>query len=175
MIRASFLVLLAACMPDDWNGEPYVPPTGTPVATDTGADTTPAGAGFADTWTSEGDDLSPLFAGEPFNYASVVATFRADLTYSVVATDTSGAETPALTGTYVADDTTVPGVITLTQTVPYEATAVGIWQVEGDVLTYEVVQTVPDYGFVPPTPAGGFGSTGGPNMTAGINTQVYRR
>ena len=51
----------------------------------------------------------------------------------------------------------------------------GIYEVDGNTLTYEVVQVDPDYGFTPPTPESGFGSTGGPNMTEGINVQVYRR
>ena len=42
-------------------------------------------------------------------------------------------------------------------------------------MTYEVVQTVPDYGYTPPTPTSGFGTTSGPGVSAGDNVQIYRR
>jgi len=68
---------------------------------------------------------------------------------------------------------TDPGTISLSQSVPTEATAEGIWQVSGTTLTYEVVQTDPDFGFTAPTPEAGFGSTAGPGLTPDINVQVY--
>lgn len=165
-------LLLGGCFPDDWDGQPYVPATdGVPPATsDSGA---PADDGIVGRWVSEGSDRSPLFAAEPFDYASVVAAFAAGGDYVVTSTDAEGAAY-VLTGTYVAAPGE-PGTVTLTQAEPYPATAEGIWAVEGDTLTYEVVQTVPDYGFSPPTPGGGFGSTSGPGMTPGLNVQTYRR
>jgi hypothetical protein len=75
----------------------------------------------------------------------------------------------------VVDASTSPGSITLTQASPYAATAVGIYQVDGDTLTYEVVQTLPDYGFTPPTSETGFGSTSGPGLDADVNIQIYQR
>jgi hypothetical protein len=80
-----------------------------------------------------------------------------------------------LVGTFVADEGTSPATIVLTQTSPYAATAEGIYQVDGDTLTYEVVQTQPDYGFLPPTPETGFGSTSGTGLNPGDNIQIYRR
>jgi hypothetical protein len=165
-------LLLGGCFPDDWNGQPYVPPTdGLPTITDdSGA---PVVDGIVGSWVSEGSDRSPLFAAEPFDYASVVAEFGASGAYVVTSTDQEGVEY-VLVGTYETTDD-VPGAITLRQTDPYVATAEGLWAVDGDTLTYEVVQTIPDYGYSPPTPGDGFGSTSGPGMTPGLNVQTYRR
>ena len=80
-----------------------------------------------------------------------------------------------VTGTWTADTSTEPGVVSLEQEEPYEAKASGIFAVDGAVLTYEVVQTEPDYGFSPPTPQGGFGSTNGPGVGPGDNVQTFRR
>lgn len=167
----ALLVPLAGCAPDDWDGTDYVPDT-TVDTTETGD--SGSGEGFVGTWRSEGADLSELFASDPFNYASVDASFRSNGGYTVDATDADGAEY-ALVGTYTTDESTDPATIALLQSEPYEAIASGIYSVAGDTLTYEIVQTSPDYGFVPPTPGGGFGSTSGPNMDAGVNVQTYRR
>lgn len=172
------LALLVACVPDDYDSsEPYVADSGDtePDTTDTPDTTDPSGGeGLAGTWVSEGADLSELFAGEPFNFTHVSATFRTNGTYTVVVTDVEN-QTATLTGSYTTDTSTSPATIAQRQSEPSEALASGIFAVSGDTLTFEVVQTSPDYGFSPPTPSGGFGSTSGPNMTAGINTQTYRR
>jgi hypothetical protein len=162
---------LGGCFPDDWNGKPYVPATTPTAPDDTGVDE--PDEGLAGTWVSEGADRSPLFAAEPFQYATVVSDFDLDATYLVTLTDQEGVEYQ-LTGTYTTS-TGTPGTVTLSQVEPYVATAEGIWQVDGDTLTYEVVQTVPDYGFTPPNPGDGFGSTSGPGMTPGLNVQTYQR
>ena len=60
----------------------------------------------------------------------------------------------------------------LTQTEPYAATSEGIWQVQGDTLTYEVVETDPGLGATPP--ANGFGSTSN-GQFGDDNIQIYRR
>lgn len=162
----ALLLPVAGCMPDDWDGEPW---TGPGTSGDTGA---PASAMVGD-WVSEGGDLSDLFAADPFRYVRVDASFAVDGTYAVTSRDDGGAEY-LLAGTWSTDEATAPATVTLAQTEPYEALAAGIWQVDGDVLTWEVVQTVPDYGFVPPTPSAGFGSTSGPGLTPGANVQIYR-
>lgn len=175
------LALLAlACAPDDVTDD-GADDTGADTAdtgADTGDDSGDTGSGGADSivgeWLSEGEDISELFAGAPFSYVSIVATFGGDGSYTVVATNDEG-QVGTLTGTYTVDTSTEPGAITLEQATPYAATAVGIWDVEGDTLTYEVVQTVPDYGYVPPTPETGFGTTSGPNIDPGVNVQVYVR
>ena len=56
------------------------------------------------------------------------------------------------------------------------STSEGLWRVEGDLLTYEVVQVQPPLpgGQTPPTPAGGFGSTNN-GALGDDNVQRYRR
>jgi hypothetical protein len=130
-------------------------------------------AAIEGSWVSEGDDLAPLFL--LFYYTRIDATFSADGTYAVTALDTSGA-TYDFSGTYTVAVDTEPHTIVLQQATPAVATAQGIWSVDDSgVMTYEVVQTTPDIGFVPPTSAAGFGSTSGPGIAAGDNVQVYRR
>lgn len=160
--------LFLACLPETVvfdSGDVTVPDA------DTGVDTNDALAGD---WLSQGQDLSELFANAPFEYVRLDASFRQDGSYVVTGT-TAEDEAYVFEGAWVADTTTSPGTITLTQTAPSNAVAEGIWEIEGNTLTYEVVQVSPDYGFTAPTPEAGFGSTGGPNMTAGINVQVYQR
>ena len=168
--RAAIVVVLVGCMPDDWNGEPYTGP-GTVVDTDTDGGTG-SDIGFVGSWVSEGADLSELFAAEPFSYERVEAQFGANGDYAVTSTAGDGA-VYVLTGSWVAEEGE-PGAVSLMQVTPYEAEAEGIWQVEGEVLSWEIVQTVPDYGFVPATRESGFGSTAGPGLEAGANVQTYR-
>jgi hypothetical protein len=175
-------LLLAACGPDDYDSaHPYVDDTNDThdtedIDTSDTSDTTDTsgGDGLVGTWLSAGSDLSDLFAGDPFNFTHITATFHSNGTYDVDILD-ADAQTATLMGTYTTDESTSPATIAQHQSDPSEAIASGIFDVSGDTLRFEVVQTSPDYGFVPPTPSGGFGSTSGPNMTAGINTQTYRR
>lgn len=163
---------LLACTPDDVTDK-----NADDTAGDTSEDTSGGDGGPGDisgSWVSEGDDISDLFAGAPFNYTRIDASFDVGGSYVVTVLD-SGGTASELTGTYASDATTNPGTIVLTQTAPYAATAQGIWQVVDEVLTYEVVQTTPDYGFTPPTPESGFGTTAGPNLDPGVNVQVFRR
>lgn len=175
-------LFLVACLVDDYTGEPYEPETGdtedTEVDTDdtsvdTSGDDDPAIVGE---WVSQGDDLSDLFSSSTFGYESVTALFRANGSYSVeiIAED----DTYSLSGSYTVNTSTEPATIVLQQADAGdgdEATAKGIWSVSGSKLTYEVVQTIPDYGYTPPTPSTGFGSTSGPNLSSGINVQTYRQ
>lgn len=180
------LTLLVACRPDD------VDDTGSPSdggATDGGTadggggDGGGDGGGTADAcaasallgdWLSQGDDVSPLFQSATFDYASIAASFTADCAYTVLATTGAG-DQYTLTGTWSADEGTTPASIVQQQSSPYAATAEGIFQVDGDTLTFEVVQTTPDYGFTAPTPSTGFGSTAGQGLSPGDNTQTYQR
>jgi hypothetical protein len=180
------LTLLVACRPDD------VDDTGSPSdggATDGGTadggggDGGGDGGGTADAcaasallgdWLSQGDDVSPLFQSATFDYASIEASFTADCAYTVLATTGAG-DQYTLTGTWSADEGTTPASIVQQQSSPYAATAEGIFQVDGDTLTFEVVQTTPDYGFTAPTPSTGFGSTAGQGLSPGDNTQTYQR
>ena len=169
------LALYLACAADDYDTGSKTDDTGTDTPTDTDTDTTTAeDAPLAGSWLSEGENVSTLLAGDPFNVVSVAATFVDDGTYSVVSVDADG-QSGTLTGTYVADESTDPAGIVLTQATPYSATAVGIYQIVGTTLTYEVVQTVPDYGYAPPTPETGFGTTSGNGIESGINVQTFLR
>jgi hypothetical protein len=158
------LPLCLACAPDDVKGDSG------------GGDGGGGASGLAleGNWLSEGEDLSALFQKPVFDYKSIEATFNADLSYAVHA-ETQGGDVYDFAGTLVADESTSPASITLSQTSPTNATAVGIYLVEGDGLTYEVVQIDPDYGYTAPTPSTGFGSTSGPNLAAGENVQTYVR
>jgi len=179
-------IALLGCREDDVKTDDTADtdaPTGTTdsgvTTDDTGTtdDTATTGDGsdaIVGTWVSEGGDLSPLFAGNPFNYTRVLAVFESSGDLAVTATDSSGAATDFV-ATYTVDTSTYPGTIVVDQSAPYAAISEGIWQVDGDTLTYEVVQVDPDYGYTPPTPESGFGSTAGPNLTPDINIQIYQR
>ena len=166
------LLALTGCFPDDWNGQPYQPYSTPVVSTDdTGV---VEEAGLVGTWVSEGSDVSDLFSGIPFFYVYVEATFRGDGTVSTEIRDQDGA-VYLTSGTWAADESTDPAAITLEQIEPYPAFLAGIYQIRGTELTYEVVQLTPDYGYSAPTPAGGFGSTAGPNLIPGVNVQTFER
>jgi hypothetical protein len=141
--------------------------------TDTDGGTDAETSAIVGDWNSTGDDLAPLLTAAPLLFADIDASFEADGTYEVIATNTDGNAT-TFSGTYTVDISTDPHGITLTQSVPAEATSVGIFEVDGTTMTYEVVQTIPDYGFVAPTPTTGFGSTSGNGIAADVNTQVYQ-
>ena len=74
-------VLLSGCFPDDWDGSPYQPDGATVSVGDT-SDVSAISA-LVGSWRSEGDDLSPLFSGEPFHYVRVDSDFAAGGGYSV--------------------------------------------------------------------------------------------
>lgn len=125
-------------------------------------------------WVSEGADVAPLLRGTPSNVTRLAATFRADGRFSVQVTNRDR-QRFTLAGTYTADDGTTPGTIELRQTEPDPVLSRGIWQVEGDTLTYEVAFVDPPIdGVSPPTAEGGFGSTSGGRFGRD-NVQIYRR
>ena len=64
--------------------------------------------------------------------------------------------------------------ITVNQSSPSVLTSVGIFKVDGDNMQYEVAQTEPNIGAIPPTAAGGFGSTNGGALGT-QNVQKYVR
>lgn len=170
MTRLPALIFaLAAC-----TGDPYKDDS-TADSTGDSEDSEASAPAITGDWLSEGANISPLFQSSFFSYVSIQASFGEDGTYAVTATDADGATTD-LTGTYVVDESTTPATITLSQTTPSAVTAEGIYQVEAEVMTYEVVQTDPNpYGFVAPTPSTGFGSTSGPGLSPGDNVQTYVR
>jgi hypothetical protein len=177
------LAFAFACAPDDVTdrrydtaapGDTADADTDSDTDADTDSDTDADVQRIAGDWLSTGENVSVLFANDPFDFVRITAHFGTDASYEVQVTDDQGQQ-GTLTGTYTTDTSTLPGTITLQQATPTTATASGIWQVSGDQLTYEVVQTSPDYGYVPPTPATGFGTTSGPDIEAGVNVQVYVR
>lgn len=125
-------------------------------------------------WLSEGDNVADLLASAPYYIVRVEATFNTDGSYLVSAQNQDGASAD-FTGTYTVSTATLPGTITLSQANPSTATAEGIWEVDGDTLMYEVVQTSPSIGATPPTPEGGFGSTQASGVAEGANVQLFTR
>ena len=112
-------------------------------------------------WVSEGDNVAPGLKAT-LKTKKIVATFNANNTYKVIATDSSNVDV-TYEGTYTtaANSNTSIKNIVLNQTVPASVTSTGICRVTATgVLYYEVIQTTPAIsGFTPPTAAGGFGST----------------
>lgn len=112
------------------------------------------------TWLSEGDNVAPGLKAT-LKTKKIVATFNANNTYTVVATDSFDVDV-TFTGTFTtqANQNTSIRNITLNQTTPTSVTSQGIYRVTTKDLTYEVIQTTPAIpGFTPPTAAEGFGST----------------
>ena len=193
MLRSLVLTsLLSACAPDD-DGSRYdtapdsgpgagdgSPDDGSDPDGDTDAD--PDGDTDGDTdggqsdpltgaWVSQGTDLAPLFRNAFFDYQRIESDFEADGTYAVLVTLNDGSSV-TLTGTWSSDTSTEPHGIVVAQTAPEAVTSTGIYQVQGDTLTYEIAAE--SAGCTPPTPAGGFGSSSCPGLSAGDLTQTYR-
>lgn len=112
------------------------------------------------TWVSEGNNVAPGLKAT-LKTKKIVATFNANNTYTVVATDSFDVSV-TYTGTFTtqANNNTSIRNITLNQTTPTSVTSQGIYRVTTKDLTYEVIQTTPAIpGFTPPVASEGFGST----------------
>ncbi|MCA9655194.1 MAG: hypothetical protein KC501_35090 [Myxococcales bacterium] len=145
------------------------PTTGdTDSADTTGDDTGGTTAGVCDdvgiegNWLSEGENVAQLLV-DVLDIVSITATFT-ETTFDVNSTDGSGAMVQQ-TGTYAVEP--CPGSdtkfsIILEQTAPQAITVEGIYEIDGcqdpAVMTYEVIQTQPDVGAVPPTCDDDFGT-----------------
>jgi hypothetical protein len=114
------------------------------------------------TWLSEGENVAPLLV-DVLNLASVEAIFE-EVTYVVNSTDGDGAMYEQ-TGTWTSE--LCPGSetkyrIVLEQTAPSALTAEGIYEIDScmdpALMRYEVIQTMPDMGFAPPTCDDDFGA-----------------
>jgi hypothetical protein len=160
------------CVEDDWNPDAQPSDTAFDTATDTGNSDQAPDPNLVGDWTSQDSDISELLADDPFNTILVEATFRANSSYEVSSQDAAG-DGATFTGTWSVDPSTDPPGITLEQSEPYTAISKGLYAIAADVLTYEIVQTVPDYGFAPPI--GDFGTTTGPGVSPGVNIQIFRR
>lgn len=116
---------------------------------------------------------SPVVAPILADFAdSIHAEFKDNQTY-VVQSYKDGAPVE-LTGTYVTSDglDNIRNII-LNQNAPTSLTSEGIYEVDGDMMTYEVAQTEPvQPGVTPPTPEAGFGSTSD-GAFLDLNIQVY--
>ena len=142
----------------------------------------PPSSALVGSWESAGADLAPLLSAPPFNLTRLSATFADDGSF-VVNGENADRLTFDLSGSF--EVTPAPGAlssaqgviheVTLTQTAPERAVSEGVWRVEGDTLTYEVVRVEPPLsGQSPPTRVGGFGSS--TNGMFGVdNVQTYRR
>ena len=180
LLASSFLLFSFACVPDDVKDTGPVSEeadadtdadTDADSDADTDADTDADPAAIQGAWLSEGADLAPFFVDNNITSASV--TFGGDGSYTG---ETVFNGTPiAFSGTYTVDVSTTPHTIVVNQVSPQELTSEGIWQVSGSTMTYEIVQTSPDQGFVAPTPESGFGSSEGGGVAAGDLTQTYQK
>lgn len=147
------------------------------TASNTTASNTTSTVTLEGEWLSEGENVAPLLAADPFNFTSIRVTFE-ETGYTVVSTDSAGTMS-TLEGSYVTTDG-AGGImnITLQQSSPTQLVSTGIYQLDTSKdpaeLRYEVVQTEPDIGVTPPTADGGFGSTG-EGAFGESNVQVYVR
>lgn len=129
-------------------------------------------------WQSSGDNVAPLLAIY-FKVDSIYAKFNTDNTYNVESYDSSGVKTE-YTGTYVQTKDANSNIYTikLNQATPSVGTSEGIFEIYTDEtnydMQYEVVQTQPDIGNVPPTASKGFGSSNNGSLGTS-NVQKYFR
>ena len=123
-------------------------------------------------YQSSGSNVAPLLAGL-FGTDSIYARFNLDNTYLVEQYDTSNVKIE-FTGTFSQVKSSVGEIwdITLNQSTPSVLTAKGIFEITGNTMNYEVVQTDPDIGATPPTPSAGFGSSNGGSLGT-ANVQVF--
>lgn len=132
--------------------------------------------GLQGEWYSSGTNVAPLLSAL-FATDSIYIKFNTDLSYTVEQYDTSGAKLE-LNGTYIQTESNVGNVwtITVNQTSPAVLTSEGIFEVDGNTMQYEIVQTDPDIGATPPTAATGFGtSASGGTPLGAFNIQKYVR
>lgn len=135
--------------------------------------------GIISKWYSSGSNVAPLLVTY-FNVDSIYAEFKENKTYIVKQFNignTSGTPDVLFDGTFEIQKSNVGEIwtIVLTQNNPYAAVASGIFEIKTgpEVLWYEVAQTSGTQN-VPPTPAGGFGSTNGGTL-GNWNIQKYIR
>ncbi|MEQ8702869.1 MAG: hypothetical protein RIC19_03060 [Phaeodactylibacter sp.] len=164
---------------DDGDNEPEPTCTdgiqnGDETGIDCGGTCDPCEVGIQGQWQSSGANVAPLLVNL-FGTDSIYAEFRTDLTYTVEQYDTSGALL-TLEGTYEQTESGTADIwdITVNQSTPAALTSVGIFSITGTTMQYEIVQTEPDIGAVPPTAAAGFGSTNG-GALGNLNIQTYEK
>lgn len=158
-------------MPSDTSGDP----TDASASADEDSDDTNTGpVTLQGSWLSEGENIAPLLA-DLTGAVAITATFGEN-TFTVVTLDDQGQEVQQV-GVYTETASGNGEIfeIVLEQTMPSVITVEGIYEVDNSVdppvLRYEVVQTEPSVGAIPPTAEGGFGST---SFGADL-TQIYVR
>jgi len=130
--------------------------------------------GIQGEWASAGDDVAPILASL-FGTDSIYANFKTNMSYTVEQFDTNGTKL-TLSGVYTQTKSSEGEIYTIevNQSSPAALVSEGIFEVSGSTMRYEIVQTSPDIGAVPPTPAAGFGSTNN-GALGNINIQVYQK
>lgn len=134
--------------------------------------------GIQGEWYSSGSNVAALLVTY-FKVDSIYAKFNTDNTYLVKSYDTDGVITE-YTGTYVQTENEGSKIwtIKLSQSTPSAGASEGIFEVDeaasGYDMRYEIVQTEPDLGNVPPTATTGFGGSNG-GLLGDINIQKYYR
>jgi hypothetical protein len=132
--------------------------------------TPPAVDPLVNTWISEGADVAPGLVST-LKTVKIVATFNSNNTYSVIATDSTGAQV-TYSGTYTISENTGITIrsIVLNQVSPTSVTSTGIYQINSaGQMKYEVIQTNPAInGFTAPVASEGFGSTKYNGISLGV-------
>ncbi len=133
----------------------------------------PQSLGIRGKWQSSGDNVSVLLS-TLHQVDSIFFNFEVDNTYIERQWDANGALKAQFSGIYSQSRSVVGSIwsIRLEQQKPFALIKEGIFEISGEVMRLEVVQTVPDIQFIPPTPQAGFGSSNGGAL--GItNVQTY--
>ena len=123
------------------------------------------------TWISEGLNVPLGLRSAPFKVKKITATFNENKSYTVVQVDSANVQT-TFTGTITYTESTSSDTVSTSttkgakiynivanQATPTVVTSTGIYAISGTNMTYEIIQTSPNLGVSPPTPAAGFGST----------------
>jgi hypothetical protein len=123
------------------------------------------------TWISEGLNVPFGLRSAPFKVKKITATFNENKSYTVVQVDSANVQT-TFTGTITYTESTSSDTVSSSttkgakiynivanQASPTVVTSTGIYAISGTNMTYEIIQTSPNLGVSPPTPAAGFGST----------------
>ncbi len=179
LLLGVMVVITPSCKDDDDPMEPVATcddgiQNGNETGVDCGGDCDPCIEGLMGEWQSSGANVAPLLV-TLFATDSIYANFRTDNTYLVEQYDTAGTKL-VLEGTYTQALSGVGQIWTIevNQTSPVTLTSEGIFEIIGDVMNYEIVQTSPDIGAVPPTAQLGFGSTNAGALGM-LNVQTYER
>lgn len=130
--------------------------------------------GIQGEWASSGSNVAPILVAL-FGTDSIYANFETNMSYTVEQFDTNGTKL-TLSGVYTQTKSSEGDIYTIevNQSSPAALVSEGIFEVSGSTMRYEIVQTSPDIGAIPPTPAGGFGSTNS-GALGNINIQVYQK